>query len=165
MNEEELNKLYELLDASYTANCMLISNELAGFNDKIALFSSFATGGFFLARNIHNIENLDEVIRGNIGINLVSQVSELLSCYSIIIFALRSPDKNRAREFFDEFLEIFEPVDLINWYNISAETKFNPDCGIRYSNFSLYFPEFILSSNSFRKLFPFFSIFLFSSLN
>ena len=75
MNEEELNKLYELLDASYTANCMLISNELAGFNDKIALFSSFATGGFFLARNINNIENLDQVIRGNIGINLISQVS------------------------------------------------------------------------------------------
>jgi len=108
MNEEELNKLYELLDASYTANCMLISNELAGFNDKIALFSSFATGGFFLARNINNIENLDQLIRGNIGINLISQVSELLSCYSIIIFALRSPDKNRAREFFDEFLEVFE---------------------------------------------------------
>jgi hypothetical protein len=35
MNEEELNRLYELLDASYTANCMLIGNELAGSNEKI----------------------------------------------------------------------------------------------------------------------------------
>ena len=52
MNDEELNRLYELLDASYTANCMLIGNELAGSNERIALFSSFATGGFFLARNI-----------------------------------------------------------------------------------------------------------------
>ena len=108
MNDEELNRLYELLDASYTANCMLIGNELAGSNERIALFSSFATGGFFLARNIHHLETLDQLIEGNIGINLLSQVSELLSCYSIIIFALRSPDKNRAREFFNEFIEIFE---------------------------------------------------------
>ena len=43
MNDEELNRLYELLDASYTANCMLIGNELAGSNERIALFSSFAT--------------------------------------------------------------------------------------------------------------------------
>ena len=88
MNDEELNRLYELLDASYTANCMLIGNELAGSNERIALFSSFATGGFFLARNIHHLETLDQLIEGNIGINLLSQVSELLSCYSIIIFAL-----------------------------------------------------------------------------
>jgi len=108
MNDEELNRLYELLDASYTANCMLIGNELAGSNERIALFSSFATGGFFLARNIHHLENLEQVIKDNIGINLISQVSELLSCYSIIIFALRSPDKNRAREFFNEFIDIFE---------------------------------------------------------
>lgn len=108
MNDEELNRLYELLDASYTANCMLIGNELAGSNERIALFSSFATGGFFLARNIHHLENLEQVIKDNIGINLISQVSELLSCYSIIIFALRSPDKNRAREFFKEFIDIFE---------------------------------------------------------
>tara|TARA_B100002052_G_scaffold298112_2_gene330600 strand:+ start:584 stop:1210 length:627 start_codon:yes stop_codon:yes gene_type:complete len=108
MNEEELNRLYELLDASYTANCMLIGNELAGSNEKIALFSSFATGGFFLARNIHHLEEIDQLIKDNIGINLISQVSELLSCYSIIIFSLRSPDKNRGREFFNEFIEIFE---------------------------------------------------------
>ena len=108
MNDEELNRLYELLDASYTTNCMLIGNELAGSNERIALFSSFATGGFFLARNIHHLENLEQVIKDNIGINLISQVSELLSCYSIIIFALRSPDKNRAREFFKEFIDIFE---------------------------------------------------------
>jgi len=108
MNDEELNRLYELLDASYTANCMLIGNELAGSNERIALFSSFATGGFFLARNIHHLENLEQVIKDNIGINLISQVSELLSCYSIIIFALRSPDKNRAREFLNEFIDIFE---------------------------------------------------------
>ena len=108
MNDEELNRLYELLDASYTANCMLIGNELAGSNERIALFSSFATGGFFLARNIHHLENLEQVIKDNIGINLISQVSELLSCYSIIIFAFRSPDKNRAREFFKEFIDIFE---------------------------------------------------------
>jgi len=108
MNDEELNRLYELLDASYTANCMLISNELSGFNEKIAIFSSFATGGFFLARNVVSLENIGKLVQGDLSINLLSQVSELLSCYSIIVFGLKSPDKNRIKDYFKDFIEIFE---------------------------------------------------------
>mgnify|MGYP006086878663 FL=1 len=108
MNDGELNRLYELLDASYTANCMLISNELSGSSEKTAIFSSFATGGFFLARNVADLENIEVVMRDNLSINLLSQISELLSCYAIIVFGLRSPDKNRVKDYYKEFIQIFE---------------------------------------------------------